>query len=72
MEYELDLPAYLCPLPLLMTQKALIKLASGDSLKIHLNHTSQLDDIRLLCEAEQYQIVDVQNDEDEICMLIKK
>ena len=55
-----------------MTQKALIKLASGDSLKIHLNHTSQLDDIRLLCEAEQYQIVDVQNDEDEICMLIKK
>ena len=72
MEYELDLRAYLCTLPLLMTQKALIKLASGDSLKIHLNHTSQLDDIRLLCEAEQYQIVDVQNDEDEICMLIKK
>lgn len=72
MEYALDLRAYLCPLPLLMTKKALIKLASGDSLKIHLNHTSQLDDICLLCEAEQYQIVDVQNDEDEIFMLIKK
>lgn len=49
MDYQLDLTAYRCPLPLLMTKKALLGLAKGDILHLSLSDDANVDDIRLLC-----------------------
>lgn len=49
MDYQLDLTAYRCPLPLLMTKKALSGLAKGDTLHLSLSDDANVDDIRLLC-----------------------
>lgn len=54
MDYQLDLTAYRCPLPLLMTKKALAELAKGDTLTVHLAEGSNLADFRLLCEQKGY------------------
>lgn len=48
-EYRLDLSGYDCPLPLLMTKKALNSLAVGDSLTLVLNRSVAVEDFRLLC-----------------------
>lgn len=49
MDYQLDLTAYRCPLPLLMTKKALLGLAKGDTLHLSLSDDANIDDICLLC-----------------------
>lgn len=49
MDYQLDLTAYRCPLPLLMTKKALLGLSKGDILHLSLSDDANVDDIRLLC-----------------------
>lgn len=51
MVYQLDLAAYLCPLPLLMTKKALASLTQGDTLIITTNQSVSLSDFTLLCHA---------------------
>lgn len=48
MEYQLDLTAYRCPLPLLMTQKALKSLPAGATLIVTLPSDSTLNDFFLL------------------------
>lgn len=48
MDYQLDLTAYHCPLPLLMTKKALQQLKQGELLKVLLNETATLNDFILL------------------------
>ncbi|QIM65352.1 sulfurtransferase TusA family protein [Frederiksenia canicola] len=48
MDYQLDLTAYRCPLPLLMTKKALQQLKQGELLKVLLNETATLNDFILL------------------------
>lgn len=47
-EYRLDLSGYDCPLPLLMTKKALNSLAIGDCLTLVLNRSVAVGDFRLL------------------------
>lgn len=49
MDYQLDLTAYRCPLPLLMTKKALSGLEKGDTLHLSLSDDANIDDICLLC-----------------------
>ncbi len=49
MRHYLDLQSYLCPLPLLMTKKALSQLKAGEELIVLLNEQSSLRDFELLC-----------------------
>lgn len=59
MLYKLDLTTYRCPLPLLMTKKALTQLQQGDELVIELNSLSAVQDFKLLCEQYQYQLQEI-------------
>ncbi|MBN6065868.1 sulfurtransferase TusA family protein [Aggregatibacter actinomycetemcomitans] len=52
MEYQLDTRNYRCPLPLLMTKKALTKLTVNDELVVLLSAESTLEEFRLLCEKQ--------------------
>ncbi|OOH91206.1 hypothetical protein BMT54_02845 [Pasteurellaceae bacterium 15-036681] len=52
MHYQLDLRQYLCPLPLLMTKKAVKDLVAGDQLEILTNHSVSLRDFELMCEEQ--------------------
>lgn len=49
MRHYLDLQSYLCPLPLLMTKKALSQLKAGEELIVLLNEQSSQRDFELLC-----------------------
>ena len=53
MEYQLDTREYRCPLPLLMTKKAVKTLAPNDVLTVWLAAESDIEDFRLFCEAQQ-------------------
>jgi UPF0033 protein HI_0242 len=52
MEYQLDTLEYRCPLPLLMTKKAVKTLALNDVLTVLLSSESNIEDFRLLCEEQ--------------------
>lgn len=56
MDYQLDLTAYRCPLPLLMTKKALKGLEQGDKLYLLLNHDVALNDFELLAEHRNFSL----------------
>lgn len=51
MDFQLDLTAYRCPLPLLMTKKALQQLQFGQRLCVHLNENATLNDFITLSET---------------------
>lgn len=55
--YQLDLRQYQCPIPLLAVKKALAELATGDRLGLRLNHSTSVEDIRLLCDQFGYHLV---------------
>ncbi|MEG9482201.1 sulfurtransferase TusA family protein [Mannheimia sp. HC-2023] len=55
MKYSLDLTGYSCPLPLLMTKKAMNDLKKGDSLEMVLNQQSSLADFELLAQEQNWQ-----------------
>lgn len=55
MKYSLDLTGYSCPLPLLMTKKAMTDLKKGDSLEVVLNQQSSLADFELLAQEQNWQ-----------------
>ncbi len=50
MEYQLDLSDYRCPLPVLMTKRALRSLTQGERLSVIVRHDVSLNDFALLCE----------------------
>ncbi|WP_373766495.1 sulfurtransferase TusA family protein [Glaesserella sp.] len=50
MEYQLDLSDYRCPLPVLMTKRALHSLMPGERLSVIVRHDVSLNDFALLCE----------------------
>lgn len=54
MQYELDLTSYRCPLPLLMTKKALVELQTGDVLKVRISAENGSGDIQLYCRQQGY------------------
>lgn len=58
MKYSLDLTSYSCPLPLLMTKKAMNDLKKGDSLLVLLNKQSCLADFELLAK-EHHCLIDI-------------
>lgn len=66
MQYQLDLRAYTCPLPLLMAQKALKSLQRGDSLTLILNRESSLNDFEPLCQTMNLTLVHKQENEQEV------
>ncbi|UKH16253.1 sulfurtransferase TusA family protein [Actinobacillus pleuropneumoniae] len=55
--YQLDLRQYRCPLPLLMTKKALNQLALNERLVLLLDLASSVQDFELLCEEYGYELV---------------
>lgn len=60
-EYLLDLCRYACPLPLLMTKKALAALPAGAVLRIRLNRASSEEDFRELCRKLGYRFISSEN-----------
>ncbi|WP_150539080.1 sulfurtransferase TusA family protein [Actinobacillus vicugnae] len=70
--YQLDLRAYSCPLPLLMTKKALATLPEPARLVIYLNRTSSPDDFELLCEQYGYQWQGCTYEAENVVLTIKK
>ena len=56
MHYQLDVSRYLCPLPMLMTKKALQQLAIGDQLWLTLGPQTNIREITLLCEQHGYHV----------------
>ncbi|PJG85437.1 sulfurtransferase TusA family protein [Conservatibacter flavescens] len=51
MRYQLDTQQYRCPIPLLMTKKAILGLNKGDVLEVNLNTESAVEDFVLLCKT---------------------
>ena len=71
MEYQLDTREYRCPLPLLMTKKAVNTLAPNDVLTVWLAAESDIEDFRLFCEAQQL-FIDVVDQAQRILKIKKK
>lgn len=71
MEYQLDTREYRCPLPLLMTKKAVNTLAPNDVLTVWLAAESDIEDFRLFCEAQQL-FIDVEDQAQRILKIKKK
>ncbi|GJJ80911.1 sulfurtransferase TusA family protein [Pasteurella canis] len=59
MDYFLDLTPFTCPLPLLMSQKALKQLNQTETLTLILNNRSTIDEIKLLCQQQNYQFLNI-------------
>lgn len=72
MDYQLDLSSYRCPLPLLMTKKALQKLSQWQSLRIQINHQSVYSDFVALCEDLGFYIEKVAEEEGRLTLKISK
>ncbi|MGQ0287215.1 sulfurtransferase TusA family protein [Pasteurellaceae bacterium 22721_9_1] len=60
MEYQIDLRQYHCPLPLFMVQKAMEQLESKAILCVILNHTSAVQDFKVLCDRKDYRWISCQ------------
>ena len=71
MEYQLDTRDYRCPLPLLMTKKAVNTLAPNDVLTVWLAAESDIEDFRLFCEAQQL-FIDFEDQAQRILKIKKK
>ena len=71
MEYQLDTREYRCPLPLLMTKKAINTLAPNDVLTVWLAAESDIEDFRLFCEAQQL-FIDFEDQAQRILKIKKK
>ena len=56
MDYQLDLREYRCPLPLLMTKKALKALPKKATLSVFLSRDTSLADFELLGYQEGYTV----------------
>lgn len=69
MEYQLDLRAYLCPLPLLMTKNAVKQLVKGESLTVFLNRQTSLADFSVWCESAKFNLSVL--DEQDASMILK-
>lgn len=70
--YQLDLTTYNCPLPVLMTKKALEKLPMQSTLVVYLSLLSSSDDFKRLCEHYGYQWGGAQQDRIKQIVVIKK
>lgn len=62
MKYQLDLTNYRCPMPLLMTQKALKGLQQDDILCVQLNADNGSRDIELYCRQQGYDFSKITQD----------
>lgn len=69
MEYQLDLRAYLCPLPLLMTKNAVKQLVKGEGLTVFLNRHTSLADFSVWCESAKFNLSVL--DEQDASMILK-
>lgn len=76
MDYQLDLTDYTCPLPLLMTKKAVALLKTGETLQLFLNKQSSINDFIQLADAMGLSITLEKRDkivyEQGICILLRK
>ncbi|ABR74419.1 preprotein translocase subunit TatB [Actinobacillus succinogenes] len=72
MDYQLNLTKYLCPLPIVMTKRAMMELAVGDSLTLDMNHSTSMRDIRQLCEQLNYSLTLLENSDKHFKLRIQK
>ncbi|KAE9535364.1 sulfurtransferase TusA family protein [Ursidibacter arcticus] len=52
MDYQLDLTAYSCPLPLLITKRAIQQLNKGERLLLKVSPYTIFSDFELLCQQQ--------------------
>ncbi|MGX3021305.1 sulfurtransferase TusA family protein [Ursidibacter sp. B-7004-1] len=52
MDYQLDLTAYTCPLPLLITKRAIQQLSKGERLLLKVSPYTIFSDFELLCQQQ--------------------
>ena len=69
---ELDLKGLKCPLPALMTARALRRLAHGAQLAVFVTDALAPLDIRFLCEREGHQFVEQTNVDEAVRILLRK
>jgi tRNA 2-thiouridine synthesizing protein A len=68
---ELDLKGLKCPLPALMTARALRRLPSGARLAIFVTDPLAPLDIRFLCEREGHAVIEQTTGEDAVRILVR-
>ncbi|MGX2969743.1 sulfurtransferase TusA family protein [Ursidibacter sp. B-7004-1] len=52
MDYQLDLTAYSCPLPLLITKRVIQQLSKGERLLLKVSPYTIFSDFELLCQQQ--------------------
>lgn len=72
MQYQLDVTAYLCPLPLLYTKNALKQLKQGESLEVNTNHQISIAEFLVLCESYGARCEVIRRDENGIQLWINR
>ena len=68
----LDVTGLLCPVPTVMTSKALKELKKGNILKIITNDTTTKQSIPSVCSEEGYTLLELKEKDGLICFTIKK
>lgn len=72
MEYQLDLSDYRCPLPILMTKRAIKLLGIDDQLCICLHQDAILKDFILLCDEQDCDISFQKDMTNKVILVIEK
>jgi len=69
---ELDLTGLKCPLPSLMTARALRRLPSGTLLAVTVTDALAPLDIRFLCEREGHEFIEQSNADDAVRLMLRR
>lgn len=64
MDHHLDTLGKVCPLPILMTAKAMLDLRAGDHLTVVGDDPAMLDDMPVFCYRSGYRLVTMNEAED--------
>ena len=69
--HELDARRMLCPMPVIRTQEKVEQLQSGDTLTVLCTDPGAIHDIPAWCRVHGHEILDIQQQEEEICIRIR-
>jgi tRNA 2-thiouridine synthesizing protein A len=64
--HKLDTTGTVCPLPILLTAKALLKLEVGDVLEVTGDDPAILDDMPVYCLRAGHRLLEMEEDDDEV------
>ena len=61
----------LCPMPVIRTQDAVVKLQPGDSIKVQCTDPGVLHDIPAWCRVHGHEVCDIKEHEHEITITVR-